>query len=355
MPHAVAVTIRFNNGDYGALIAEFSTPGAPPELRYADGLWAFDGERLLELTPLPRLDGDEPLYDLTVTEHLTGGRHVLVIGKRYEDFRVRSVAHTAVSLGNDSDPNWVRISDGAPIEVDYELDMHRTGPGSGFTLVLESGDMFLGLPHRDNPLPLFRDVAGVVSTNWLSDVQSPNWTATAEHYKVVQLIPARGEPARVDGDLEEWRSDEALAVDTRGSVLAGEADWSGPRDGSFGVAARLHHGRLTVVVRVRDDEILVGVDRLEFEVGSDVHVLPIRHAGPVDQGNWSGLEAVFTNAVDFGTGVEASFDVGGKAPRRDALPLVVRYLDADTGQQTTVLATAPSLRSLALNIRMPGE
>ncbi len=119
------------------------------------------------------------------------------------------------------------------------------------------------------------------------------------------------------------------------------------------MAARLHHGRLTVAVRVRDDDLLMGKDRLEFDVGSDVHVLPLRPAGPVDRGNWSGLEAVFTNAVDFGTGVEASFDVGGKAPRRDALPLVVRYLDADTDQEPTVLATAPSLRSLALNVPKP--
>jgi hypothetical protein len=237
--------------------------------------------------------------------------------------------------------------------MDHELDLTRAGPGQGFSLTHKDAGLHLGLPQRDTPIPLFREVAQVVSVNWLTEVTSNAWDATTAHYKTVRLIPAVGEPARVDGDLEEWTKDEALAVDTRGSVLSGEEGWLGPRDGSFGVAARLHHGRLTVAVRIRDDNLIFGMDQLEFDVGSDVHTLPIRAAGPVDHGNWSGLEAVFTNTVDFGTGVEASFDVGSKAPRRDALPLVVRYLDADPDEPLTVIASAPSLRSLALNIHHP--
>jgi len=355
MPHAVAVTVAFTDGDYGALIAEFDRPGEPPELRYADGLWAFDGERLLQLTPAPREHGEKPVYDLAVVEHLTGGRHVLPLGRAHENFRVHSVAHTAVALGSQDDPSWIRLSDGGAIQMDHELELKRRGPGRGFSLIVGDGTLDLGLPHRDEDLPLFRDVAEVVCATWLTDVPATAWDATADFYKVVRLVPAVGEPARVDGHLEEWSGDDALAVDTLGSVLSGEDGWSGPRDGSFGVAARLHHGRLTVAVRIRDDEMIQGKDRLEFDVGSDVHVLPLRAAGPVDHGNWSGLEAVFTNAVDFGTGVEASFDVGRTPPRRDALPLVVRYLDADTDQEPTVLASAPSLRSLALNITHSNE
>jgi hypothetical protein len=349
MPQAVAVTVAFSDGDYGALIAEFDRPGEPPELRYADGLWAFDGERLLQLSPAPRLDSDAPLYDLTVTEHLTGGRHVLPLGRAHEDLKVRAVAHTAIAMGPSAAPQWLRLSDGRQVALNHEFDMHRAGPGRGFALIQDGNSLSLGLPHRDDSLPLFREIEEVVCATWLTNTHDTAWDATSDHYKVVQLVPASGGPARVDGDLGEWSGDDALAVDTLGSVLSGGGGWDGPRDGSFGVAARLHHGRLTVAVRVRDDDLILGQDRLEFDVGSDVHVLPLRSAGPVDQGNWSGLEAVFTNAVDFGTGVEASFDVGGHAPRRDALPLVVRYLDADSGQEPTVLASAPSLRSLALN------
>ncbi len=221
----------------------------------------------------------------------------------------------------------------------------------GFNLVREEDSLLLGLPHRKTNLPLFRDVEEIISANWLSEVHDKAWDATGAHYKAVRLIPAVGEPARVDGNLEEWGADEALAVDSTGNVLNGEEGWNGPRDGSFGVAARLHHGRLTVAVRIRDDQLLLGKDRLEFDVGPDVHVLPLQSAGPVDAGNWSGLEAVFTNAVDFGTGVEASFELKGGPPRRDALPLVVRYLDADPNEASTVLASAPSLRSLALNVQ----
>ena len=355
MPHAVAVTVAFTDGDYGALIAEFARPGEPPELRYADGLWAFDGERLLELSPSPRMDGDQPVYDLAVTEHLTGGRNVLPLGERHKDFRVRSVAHTSVAMGTQDHPAWIRLSDGAAVEVDHSLDMDRAGPGRGFSLRHDGTDLFLGLPQRDADLPLFRGVAEVISASWLPEVPDATWEATAAHYKTVRLIPTVGEPARVDGDLREWGGDSALAVESRGAVLSGESGWSGPRDGSFGVAARLHHGRLTVAVRIRDDDLRYGQDRLEFDVGSDVHVLPLRRAGPVDVGNWSGLEAVFTDAVDFGTGVEASFDVGGTAPRRDALPLVVRFLDVDAEGSPTVLATAPSLRSLALNMQHPTD
>ena len=353
MPSALAFTVAFTDGDYGALIAEFSSPSKPPDLRYADGLWAFDGERLLQLHTAPRTEGDVRVYDLAVTEHLTGGRNVLVLGKSHDELRVRGLEHTAVALGSGKTPTWLGLSDGRPTEISHELDFHRDGPGQGFNLVEADGSLSLGLPHRKTELPLFRDVEEVICATWLTEVHDSAWEATGHYYKAVRLIPARGEPARVDGDLEEWGGAEALAVDSAGNVLSGEHGWSGPRDGSFGVAARLHHGRLTVAVRIRDDELLMGQDRLEFDVGPDVHVLPLQGAGPVDAGNWSGLEAVFTNAVDFGTGVEASFELKGGPPRRDALPLVVRYLDADTEEMPTVLASAPSLRSLALNVRAP--
>ncbi len=229
MPHAVAVTVAFQDGDYGALIAEFDRPGEPPELRYADGLWAFDGERLLQLSPAPR-SGDEPIYDLAVTEHLTGGRHVLVLGRSHEELRVRSVAHTAVALGTSDRPSWIRLSDGNSVRLEHEIDMHRTGPGRGFSLIEDDGDLHLGLPHRDDDLPLFREIREVVSATWLTEVPDTVWDATADFYKVVRLIPAVGEPARVDGDLQEWSRDDALAVDTRGcpAKTAGPARGTAP-------------------------------------------------------------------------------------------------------------------------------
>lgn len=357
LPEWVSATVRFKDGSYGSALVTMSNPRNPPELRYVAGLWVFDGKRMLKLEPSPRFTGGADggarvVQDLEVWELAGGVKRLLPIGDLGTRLTIDAVVEGQINVSIDGQSTWYDAASGEQSLVPGpEWDTHHFGPGEGFDMVLRQDDVLaLRLPMADKGLPLFKDVDALVAMSWItSDRAEPGALAQAEAlYKAVMPVFPVGEAAVADGDLSEWRGAKALAVDEAPCVMTGIGDWSGPRDGSFGVAARVTGGRLVVAVRVRDDQLRYGEDRLEVELGARSWEIPIQDPGPLGT---PGLKGAFTDPMDYGTGLEISLPLPPPPEDHAPLPLVVRYLDMDEGEEITTLATAPSMRALAIRTR----
>ncbi len=355
LPTWVNVAVRFDDGSHGSVTVSFDNPRRPPEIRYQNGLWTFDGADFLRIDTRVRQHEGEVLHDLSVTDLMTDERYVVDTESAGDHWDIAAVRDGAVALDGDRGVFWIDARTGdevEPGEVAHEL-VHF-GPGRGFTIELEDGTANLKLPLReDEGLPLFQDVAQIVSVSWLYDneVDDAERAALGSVFKAVSPIWARNQPAAVDGRLTEWRHDRALAVDSDSHVQDGLEDWAGARDGSFGVAARVDDGRLKLAIRVRDDQLLYGEDQLVIQVGANAYHVDIASAGPIR--GLIGAKGVFTDTVDFGTGLELSLPLPPPPTEKAALPLVVSYIDADPDQAVaTVLSNAPSMRALAIRREM---
>ena len=212
-------------------------------------------------------------------------------------------------------------------------EVHEPGPGEGFRLSLVEDRVELSLPLAAEPIVLAEGVRELLAAQLLHEPPDPG------PFRRIASLEATQRPARIDGVLDEWDG-RALAVQTSADVQSGEGSWTGARDASFGVAARLHHERISLGIRVRDDELREGQDRLELLIpGQGTVAIPMQDAGRCEAPE--GWECEFVPAVDFGTGLELSFP-DERAERSQQLDIVLRYVDVDAGQPATVLATAPS-------------
>jgi hypothetical protein len=172
-------------------------------------------------------------------------------------------------------------------------------------------------------------------------------------FKQAESLGARKGEVVLDGDLSEWKRDTSLAVHRVSQVLGGEEVWSGPRDASFAVAARLHERALCLAIRVRDDEIIPGADRIYLEIDGADYKLPVNEQGLVAFG--PDVSGVFTDKVSFGIGLEFCAGASTWRNRDGVVPFRALYVDNDDEGAETILATAPDLPWLSLaGVKLPG-
>ncbi len=355
LPTWVNVAVRFDDGSHGSVTVSFDNPRRPPEIRYQNGIWTFDGADFLQIDTRARESDGQVVHDLSVTDLLAEARYTVSTEPAGQDWDIAAIRDGAVALHTDEGLVWLDARTGdvvAPGELLHEL-VHF-GPGRGFTIDLQGDTASLKLPLReDDGLPLFQGVDEIVAVSWLyeNEVDDDERNALGRVFKAVNPVWARSQPAAVDGHLTEWRHDKALAIDTDSHVQDGLESWSGSRDGSFGVAARVDDGRLKLAIRIRDDALLYGQDKLIVQLGASSYHVLTSSAGPIE--GLIGANGVFTDAVDFGTGVELSLPLPPPPSEKAALPLVVSYIDVDPEQdQATVLSNAPSMRALAIRRQM---
>jgi len=347
LPEWVSATVRFKDGGHGSAMITLGDPRSPPELRYAPGLLVFDGEHLL------KVERSTTANDIGVRDLALANPAVAWLGAESADVTVRAVHKGQLQVELGAELAWfdARTGKRSPPPSDV-LETHHFGPGQGFELVTREDDVVsLKLPMAEKGLPLFQDVEAVVSLSWITpdDASQEALKAADKIYKAVMPVYPVGEHAAADGNLDEWRSARALAVDNAPCVLTGHDGWSGVLDGSFGVAARVSEGRLVLALRIRDDTLVNGDDAIEVELDGRTWTVPVQAAGPIE--GIADLSGAFTPAVDFGTGLELSLPLPPRPDEHTPLPLVVRYLDSDPGETTTTLATAPSMRALAVRTR----
>lgn len=219
-----------------------------------------------------------------------------------------------------------------------EGTVHAQGPGQGFGVQLDGGQVQLNLPLREQPLVLATGVASLHSVEMLPISQTTD--AALAPYGVVSVVLLGEGDAVADGSFQEWRGAKALPVDSAGYVSSGLEHWEGPRDASLAVVGRVRGDRIVVGVRVRDSDLVLGQDRIELETVHGVVVMPIQESGPCAAlERWS---CAFTERVDFGTGLELGADLALVAETG----LILRYVDIDGEDQATVLQTAPSIQAL---------
>lgn len=276
LPKHVAMTLEFEDGQQGTLLADLVEPHLPPVVRISENAWVFrDG------IPVPA-SSREPLP-------------------------------------------------GA----------HADGPGAGFGVELEDGTVHLELPH--DTIEVAHDVERIVEVAMLPEVDTQ---AADLVFKSVRALHAAALPARIDGDLEEWTG-RSLPVDQPAQIQGDAEDWAGPRDGSMAVATRVHHGRISLAVRLRDDQLLENADRLEvLAPGLPTVSVPVGPAGPCEVP--PGWECAWVDAVSFGTGIELSMPDTRADSTSQQLDIVVRFVDVDPNESPTTIATAPSTAAVAL-------
>ncbi len=288
---------------------------------------------LLLACATPERGGELPSHALAVVRFSDGHQASLLVQlERPGQPPVVRGAEGAL-IFEDGLPVVVAASELVPIE-----EVREAGPGEGFRLAQVDDRVELTLPMASEPIVLADGVSELLAAQLLHGSPEPG------PFRRIASLEARQRPARIDGDLDEWDG-RALAVQTAADVLSGQSSWTGARDASFGVAARMHHERISLGVRIRDDELRLGEDRLELVVpGQGTVAIPLQAAGDCEvPEDW---ECAFVPAVDFGTGLELSFP-DERQDRRQQLDLVVRYVDRDEGQPSTVLATAPSAELVA--------
>ena len=281
----------------------------------------------------PEREGELPSHALAVVEFDDGQRASLL-----------------VELDLPGQPLLVRGAEGVvvfeeghanaldPASLDPVHAVEALGPGEGFHLEQVEDRVELRLPLSEEPVVLAHDVRSLLAAELLHGVSDPG------PFRRVAPLEAANRPARIDGSLDEWDG-RALAVQSAADVQSGEASWKGPRDASFGVAARLHHERVSLGVRIRDDELRLGEDRLELVVpGQGTVAIAMQEAGSCEVPE--GWECAFVPSVDFGTGLELSFP-DEREQRSQQLGVVVRYVDQDGQEPSTVLASAPSAELVA--------
>lgn len=240
--------------------------------------------------------------------------------------------------------------DGLPVaEAPIAYDSHAAGPGRGFSVHQEEDAVLLVLPKSQAPVVLVEGVDRVLEVALLPDLDDD---ATREIFRSIHPIRLGARSARIDGDLSEWDG-KSLALDALPEIESGSSDWTGPRDASAAIAARAHHQRISFGLRIRDEHLIQGADRIQVVFGDEVIEIPVGDAGPCEvPERW---ECAWVEAVEFGTGLEFSMPDERSEPADGTADVLIRYVDVDLGESRTVLATAPSLESVArYGVQRPG-
>ncbi len=227
---------------------------------------------------------------------------------------------------------------------------HHDGPGAGFHLRRREDRLELLRPRGDEArwLPVLKGVRRLERVRWINTARLSSRDLRTLDTRLKEVIPLDILPgeAAVDGDLSEWEGAAARPVERSSQVLAGMPSWSGPRDASFGLAARETPEGVVLAVRIRDDRHVPGEDRLEILTSSQVIRLPLpASARAIEGGAWT---AAFSEPDWLGQGLELRLE-GTTAAALLRAPPVVQLVDLDPGEEEARLGSAsnPALSGLA--------
>jgi hypothetical protein len=360
LPVMVSVVVRLDDGAYASMLVDLESPGTRPSLRVAQGLISYDGERLIRVSPSTRPTAQGALvHELEVGDLLRGasfsvrlpieglpGERLEVVHLREREGGTRSWWEIGLFNGE-----LERLEQASAVDR-YE----RFGPERGFAVYRSDDRVMLSLPHgvQGEGMPLLDHVEGLVGVGWIAEEHFAHSGADVldRRFKMSGSVTAMAQPAQPDGDLREWSHDQALSVGTASHVETGLVSWSGPRDASFALAARLTPQRLCVAVRIRDEAIVPDADRLVIQTELRRFDLPVpARPGPISV---DGLEGAFTDQASFGVGLELCLAPETWTVEEGSIPFRVLFEDHDPDQEPTVLASAPDIPWPTLaGVRLP--
>lgn len=238
------------------------------------------------------------------------------------------------------EPTVAALSPGAPQTGPWQ----QLGPGLGFVVTQDADALWLQLPHAQDRILLADQVRAVHAVSFLDEVPEH-----PEGFRAARMLWAQDGAATVDGELDEWKGQTALVVDSARFLDTPTPSWTGARDAGFGVAARRDGDQIRLAVRVRDDDVVQGQDTLLLELpGHGPVQVPVRDKGPCDTTLPEGWTCAWADTRREGTAVELGWSrpPGAEGRDRPTLRLVVRYRDVDDDGSTAELSTAPDLASL---------
>ena len=339
LPTLLTAVLALEGGGYASLALRLPRPGEPALPRLSPGLLALGPgwARRVVVEPVIGEDGATKMSYHLVDPELGDELQVLLEGEP----AVAGISPWGLLLRAEGRSWWFPVRDGPESAPgDYAGSRVRRGPGRGFALRQHDDRIELLLPRSDPGrwTPLVGHVSELIGSWWLREEDLPLWERALldQHLHEVATVPLVQGEAKIDGDLSDWRELRALAVDSEAQVMSGSANWSGPRDGAFGVVGRIQQGVLMLAARIRDDHLIADADMLQIQLGSRRVDLPMRvEAGEVSGPGW---RAVFAAPRDFGIALEIEIegiDVKGPGP-------VVSYVDLDPGEGSTRLGTAPA-------------
>ena len=348
LPDALSVVLARSGGGYESLLVQLTRPGVEPKVRRTPGIVALG-----------------PGWARTVSV----ANDVSATGVRSHVVEVRDPSAAEAPFGMDSQerlevlsldlaglvldvggtPRFLAPDGRARTPSDVELlpggRFHFKGPRKGFTLHHEDGELSLSLPKlaEGERVDLGVEAEAVLGSWWIRVADLPAWEQVTiqQLFKQQAAIPTSGLKARADGDLQEWRQVRALAVDSEAQVHSGLDYWAGPRDGSFGVAAQASQEAVILAIRVRDDDLLPGRDRVELNLDGRFLSIELRDAGGVIEGD--GWREVFSEPAAYGIAFEVEIALRGEG---DLPTLAVHFVDHDEGQGSSTLATSEAAAQL---------
>ncbi len=308
-------------------------------MRIAAGAQVYDGRRVWSL------EGDTD--GLAVVDRVTGERVRFGAGRTP---RLLAVHQRTVWLNAGPPENEVRacsMKDGrCGVSPVPGLPLDHPGPGAGFRVALEQGTLRLFLPQEHAPegVKLASGVARLLGVYWVRGATGEADEVVNRTFRGRARVSAQERTVTPDGDLVDWPTAAPLVVEAPWQLQSGANGWDGPRDGSFSVAAVWNPERVCVAGRVRDDHADPG-DQLTLHLDTVTLTLPVTEtAAP------TGTEARLAPTW-LGAAYEAcipSHALSGALGGADPLPFAVLYADADPGQPTTVLTSAPEVGGVPL-------
>jgi hypothetical protein len=364
LPTLVNVIARLEDGSYASLLVSLDAPRAHPSLRVSQGLVSYDGHQLLEILPrdpIPGGPGELGVADLLRNAAFTVRIEPTVDATRLEVVHLRERSALLRAVDGEGATSWWEVGlftgEVQPLaEAHATRRFERYGPQRGFAVYMAEDHVMLGLPREDSgeDMVLLDGVDGVVSVNWIAEEYFPSsgLDVLDRRFKMAGSVVAMARNAEPDGDLREWSQDQALSVGTASHVAGGLVAWSGSRDASFALAARLAPQALCAAVRVRDDHILPGEDSLTVVTDLRRYELPVpAQPGPVDQ---PGMRAAFTDQASFGFGLELCLEPEVWTAQDGHVAFRVIFRDKDPDLEPTYLASAPDIPWPALaGVRLP--
>jgi len=303
------------------------------DVRIAEGAQVYDGRRVWSV--------EVGEAGFSVADRVSGERVVFDAGAAP---RLLAVFQRSVWLETAAGLRVCGMKEGrCGPGVAPELPLNHPGPGNGFRVALENGTLRLFLPQEGatEGVPLATGLERLLGVYWVRGGTGEADTVVHRTFRGRARVHALARSVTPDGDLTDWPGAAPLVVDAPWQLQSGADGWDGPRDGSFSVAATWTSDRLCVAGRVRDDTP-GPEDTLTVRIDASAVSLPLLGGAPT-AGPW---EAVMRPSWRGGS-YEACLPASA-ARSSDELPFAVVFWDADTGEPTTVLASAPEREGLPL-------
>lgn len=347
LPDTLSAVLSTTDGRLMSLLVELPRPGVEPIVRLSPGAVAVD--RGLVMVWLESVQAGGATQGL-VMDLGSGQEHTYPMSGPTQ---LLSLSREGVIV-QDRAGRWQLAAGPEAVAVEHEgpalpggTTMHA-GPAGGFAARVEDGRLELRLPG-DSPSwdAIAHDVDAILGCWWFVSGSLPRWQRRVvdDRFKQVGLVRADVGLAVVDGSLAEWRGQQALRVDGPSQILLGQAGWRGVRDGGMGVAARRQDdGSLVLAVRVRDDAWMPGRDLLIVRQHDQEILLSLTVDGLQEGPGWTAVVAPISRSE---RAVELRLEDGPDKPGPVA-GLMVELVDADPGEPTTLLATAPWPAAVAL-------